>query len=95
MTWILIRKAGKQENANEQNVYCLDFVADRVQVWGAVNTKSKSKGFGILLYSIAAVSALLGIALNVSGVLIGTLFILVSITLGCATAVRLGHLKRW
>jgi hypothetical protein len=61
-----------------------------------MNTKSKTKGFAILQCSIATVSALLGVALNVSGSLrVGTLFIGLSIVIIAETAVRLGHLKRW
>jgi predicted nucleic acid-binding Zn ribbon protein len=60
-----------------------------------MNTKSKTKGFGILFYSIAAVLVLLGIVLNVSGsVRIGTLLIVLSVSFVCSTAVRMGHLKR-
>jgi carbon starvation protein CstA len=76
-------------------LYHIDFLAERVQDQGDMNTKSKTKGFGIFIYSIATVSALLGVALNFSGILIGTLFILLGITFACGTAIRLGHLKRW
>jgi hypothetical protein len=59
-------------------------------------TTTKTKRFGILFYSIATVLVLLGVALNLSGsVRVGTLLIVVSITMACSTAVRLGHLKRW
>jgi hypothetical protein len=55
-----------------------------------------TKRFGILFYSIAIVLVLLGVALNVSGsVSVGTLLIGMSIVVGCSTALRLGHLKRW
>ena len=55
-----------------------------------------AKRFGILFYSIATVLVLLGVALNVSGSLrVGTLLIVLSITMACSTAVRLVHLKRW
>jgi hypothetical protein len=61
-----------------------------------MHVTSKTRGFGILFYSIAALSVALGIALSFSGsARAGTLLIVLSIPVACGTALKLGHLKPW
>jgi hypothetical protein len=60
-----------------------------------MDAKSKTNRFGILFYSVAAVLALFGVALNIFGFLrIGTLLVGLSIIFACNTALWFGHLKR-
>jgi len=55
-----------------------------------------NKQIGILLYIIAAVLGLLGVALSFSGSeCFGGKFIILSIAIALSTAIKLGHLQKW
>ena len=55
-----------------------------------------NKKAGILLYGLAAVLGLLGVALNFSGsVGFGGKFIILSVAIALSTAIKLGHLQKW